>query len=33
VTEATQAASRIPDSQGLSLEEKIRVALQQVTRR
>ncbi len=33
VTEATQAASKIPDSQGLSLEEKIRMALQQVTRR
>lgn len=33
VTEATQAASRIPDSEGLSLEEKIKVALQQVIRR
>ena len=33
VTEATQAASKIPDSQELSLEEKIRIALQQVTRR
>jgi Holliday junction DNA helicase RuvA len=33
VTEATHAASKIPESQELSLEEKIRIALQQVTRR
>jgi Holliday junction DNA helicase RuvA len=33
VTEATEAVSRIPHSGELSLEEKIRMALQQVARR
>jgi Holliday junction DNA helicase RuvA len=32
VAEATRAISKIPDSQELSLEEKVRVALQQITR-
>lgn len=32
VTEATRAISRIPDSEGLSLEDKIKMALQQMTR-
>jgi Holliday junction DNA helicase RuvA len=33
VTEATQAVSRVPNSEELSLEEKIKMALQQVARR
>jgi len=33
LTEATEAASKIPDSREVSLEEKIRMALQQVARR
>jgi Holliday junction DNA helicase RuvA len=33
VTEATKAISKLPDSAELSLEEKIRMALQQVARR
>jgi Holliday junction DNA helicase RuvA len=33
VTEATKAISKLPDSEELSLEEKIRMALQQVARR
>jgi holliday junction DNA helicase RuvA len=32
VTEATKAISKVPDSEGLSLEEKIKMALQQMTR-
>jgi Holliday junction DNA helicase RuvA len=32
VTEATKAMSRLPDSEDLSLEEKIKMALQQMTR-
>ncbi len=32
VTEATKAVSRLPDSEGLSLEEKIRMALQQMVK-
>ena len=30
LTEATRAISKLPDSEGLSLEEKIKVALQQM---
>jgi len=33
VTEATQAISKLPDSEELSLEEKIKMALQQMARR
>jgi Holliday junction DNA helicase RuvA len=33
VVEATRAISRLPDARGLSLEEKIRVALQQLAER
>ena len=33
LTEATEAVSRIPGSEELSLEEKIKIALQQVARR
>jgi holliday junction DNA helicase RuvA len=33
VAEATKAISKVPVSEGLSLEEKIRMALQQMTRR
>lgn len=33
LTEATEAVSKIPDSKEVSLEEKIRMALQQVARR
>jgi Holliday junction DNA helicase RuvA len=33
VTEATKAISKLPDSEGLSLEEKIKMALQQMARR
>lgn len=33
VAEATKAISRLPDSRGLSLEEKIRLALQQLAER
>jgi Holliday junction DNA helicase RuvA len=32
VTEATKAISKLPDSEGLSLEDKIRMALQQMGR-
>jgi len=32
VTEATRAVSRIPDSGGLSLEEKVKMALQELAR-
>jgi Holliday junction DNA helicase RuvA len=32
VTEATKAISKIPDSEGLSLEDKVKMALQQMTR-
>jgi Holliday junction DNA helicase RuvA len=32
VAEATKAISKLPDSEGLSLEEKIKMALQQMTR-
>jgi Holliday junction DNA helicase RuvA len=32
VTEATKAVSRLPDSEGLILEEKIRMALQQMAK-
>jgi Holliday junction DNA helicase RuvA len=32
VTEAARAVSRLPDTEGLSLEEKIRMALQQMAR-
>jgi Holliday junction DNA helicase RuvA len=32
VTEATKAMSRLPDSEDLSLEDKIKMALQQMTR-
>lgn len=32
VTEATKAISRIPDSEAMSLEEKVRMALQQMAR-
>jgi len=30
VAEATRAISKLPDSEGLSLEEKIKMALQQM---
>ena len=33
VAEATRAISRLPDTRGLSLEEKVRVALQQLAER
>jgi len=33
VAEATKAISKVPVSEGLSLEEKIKMALQQMTRR
>jgi Holliday junction resolvasome RuvABC DNA-binding subunit len=32
VMEATKAISRLPDSEGLSLEEKVKMALQQMAR-
>jgi Holliday junction resolvasome RuvABC DNA-binding subunit len=33
VAEATKAIARLPDTRGLGLEEKIRVALQQLAER